>query len=346
MSSAHGSKKSLYVALAANTGIAVCKFGGALYTGSSAMLSEGVHSLVDTGNQLLLLFGMKDSSRQPDASHPFGYGLRLYFWGFVVAMMVFALGSLVAINEGIEKVRHPHDIQYAWVNYIILVIAIVLEGGSLRVALQDVAQQARKRKLSMLETIRRHRDPTVFAIVWEETAALAGLVIALIGLGASQVLSMPVIDGYTSIGIGLVLAFTSFSLARKCYSLMTGQAADPELSDRLWNILEGIKLVKEVNEIRTMHFGPDEVTMLASVDYHDEYNGKPITSRTLESITSDVSVTMREEFPGTKLRIYIEPQSNTRHLEELQEMGEEADALYTEEELAAEAAEAEGRSAA
>ena len=157
---------------------------------------------------------------------------------------------------------------------------------------------------------------------------------------------MPVIDGYTSIGIGVVLAITSFSLARKCYSLMTGQAADPELSDRLWDILEGIKLVKEVNEIRTMHFGPDEVTMLASVDYHDEYNGKPITSRTLESITSDVSETMREEFPATKLRIYIEPQSNTRHLEELEEMGEDADALYTEEELAAEAAEAEGRSAA
>lgn len=329
--SAHSSKKALFAALAANAGIAIAKFAGAAYTGSSAMLSEGVHSLVDTGNQILLLFGMKDSSRQADASHPFGYGLRLYFWGFVVAMMVFALGSLVAIHEGIEKVQEPHEIQYAWVNYVILVFAIVLEGASLRVAMREVAAQAKKRGMTMLETLRTHRDPTIFAVVFEETAALAGLVIALVGLAASQVLAMPVIDGYTSIGIGLVLAFTSFSLARKCYSLMTGQAADTVMSDRLWDILEGIKLVKEVNEVRTMHFGPREITMLASVDYEDEFNGKPVTSRVLESITSDVSDTMREEFPDAKLRIYIEPQSNSRHLEELEELEEDPDALDTDE---------------
>jgi len=329
--SAPTSKKGLFAALAANAGIAIAKFGGAAYTGSSAMMSEGIHSLVDTGNQLLLLFGMKDSSRQADASHPFGYGLRLYFWGFVVAMMVFALGSLVAISEGIEKVHSPHEINNAWVNYVILMISICLEGWSLRIALRQVVAESKKRGLTPRETLRRHRDPTVFAVVFEETAALAGLVIAMVGLALSQVLSMPVIDGYTSIGIGLVLALTSFSLARKCYSLMTGQAADQEMSDRLWDILDGIGPIKQVNEVRTMHFGPREVVALASVDFHDEVNGRPVTSRMIESITSDVSDTMREEFTETKLRIYIEAQSNTRHLEELEEIGEDADALDTDE---------------
>ena len=333
--SSHASKKGLFAALAANLAIAVAKFGGALYTGSSAMLSEGVHSLVDVGNQILLLFGIKDSSRQADASHPFGYGLRLYFWGFVVAMMVFALGSLIALHEGIEKVKSPHLITDAWVNYVILFFSILAESASLRIAMRDVVAQARKRKLTVLDTLRRHRDPATFAVVYEETAALAGLVIALVGLAASQILAMPVIDGYTSIGIGIVLAITSFGLARKCYSLMTGQAADPALSDRLWDILDGVGPIKEVNEVRTMHFGPDEITMLASVDFHDDYKGKPVTSRAIESVTSDVSDTMRDEFPDAKLRIYIEAQSNTRHLEELQGIGEDADALDTEEEQAA-----------
>lgn len=330
--SAHASKTALYAALAANAGIAAAKFCGALYTGSSAMLSEGIHSLVDTGNQCLLLFGMKDAARPADASHPFGYGLRLYFWGFVVAMAVFALGSGVAIYEGIEKVHNPGHIKYAWVNVVILLFAILLEGSSLAVAFKQVRIEAKKRGMSAFETIRRHRDPTIFAVVYEETAALAGLVVALIGITLAVWLDMPSIDGWTSIVIGVILAVTSMSLARQCYVLMTGQAADPEMSDRLWEILEGVGPVKEVNEVRTMHFGPVEVTMLASVDYHDEYNGRPVTSRILESITSDVSDTMREEFPGTKLRIYIEPQSNERHLEELDDIGEEPDALDRDDE--------------
>lgn len=325
--SAHTSRKSLFAALAANAGIAAAKFGGAAYTGSSAMMSEGIHSLVDTGNQFLLLFGMKDSSRQPDATHPFGYGLRLYFWTFVVAMMVFALGSLVAIYEGVEKVRSPHEITNAGVNYAILVVAIGLEGWSLRIALQRAAAEARQKGISVIKTLRKHRDPTVFAVVFEEVAALFGLVIAIIGLALSQALGIPEIDGYTSICIGVILALTSFTLARKCYSLMTGQAADQDMTDRLWDILDGVGPIKEVNEVRAAHFGPEEVFMLASVDFHDEVNGRVVSSRTIESITSDVSKTMREEFPGTKLRIYIEAQSNARHIEELEDMGEDVDGL-------------------
>jgi cation diffusion facilitator family transporter len=319
--SAHASKRTLLAALAANAGIAIAKFGGAAYTGSSAMVSEGIHSLVDTGNQVLLLFGMRDASRPADASHPFGYGLRLYFWGFVVAMAVFALGSGVAIYEGLEKVVHPTRIENAWVNVLILGVAILLEGSSLAVALREVRREAARRGTSMFQTIRRHRDPTIFAVIYEETAALAGLFAALIGIGLAVLLDMPVLDGWTSVAIGLILAFTAFSLAQKCYVLMTGHAADPGIEDRLRAILAGIQPIDGVNEIRTMHFGPSEVLVLVSADFADQ-----TLAGTVERIVSDVERTIRAEFPEVR-RIYIEAQSANRHLESLHQIGEHTDAL-------------------
>jgi cation diffusion facilitator family transporter len=333
--SAHGSKKALLAALAANTGIAIAKFSGAMYTGSAAMMSEGVHSLVDTGNQILLLIGMKQASRPADSRHPLGYGLSLYTYGLLVAITVFALGSLVAIHEGIAKMSEPHAIKNAWVNYVILFISIGLEGASLRVVMKQISAEARRSGRSILETVRRHRDPAVFAVAYEETAAIVGLVIALIGLAASQILDMPMIDGLTSIFIGIVLAVTSVVMGVKCAQLQSGQAADQQLSDRVWDMLSGVGPVKEVNEVRAVHFGPYQINVFASVDYHDEYRGKPVTSRVIESITSSVTRTLREEFPDNVLRVWIEPQSNDDHLEELKEIGEEPDALDTEEELAA-----------
>ena len=322
--SAHTSKHTLFAALAANAGIAIAKFGGAAYTGSSAMASEGIHSLVDTGNQVLLLFGMKDASRPADASHPFGYGLRLYFWGFVAAMAVFALGSGVAIYEGVEKVAHPRAIESAWVNVLILILAILLEGSSLTVALRQVRGEAKRRKLSVAETIRQHRDPTVFAVVYEETAALAGLFAALIGIGLTVVLDMPVLDGWTSIAIGMILAITALSLARRCYVLMTGQAADPAIEDRLRDILARVKPIEQVNEVRTMHFGPSEVLVLVSADFDND-----TLAGTVERIVSDVEDGIREEFPEVR-RVYIEAQSVDRHREALEDIGEEVDALERE----------------
>jgi len=326
--SAHSSKHTLFAALAANAGIAVAKFCGASYTGSSAMASEGIHSLVDTGNQILLLFGLKDASRPADASHPFGYGLRLYFWGFVVAMAVFALGSGVAIYEGAEKVAHPEPIESAWVNVVILIVAIVLEGSSLMVALRQVRKEAKRRNLGMMETIRQNRDPTVFAVVYEETAALAGLVAALTGIGLAVLLDMPVLDGWTSIAIGVILAVTALSLARRCYVLMTGQAADPAIENRLREILDRVKPIEQVNEVRTMHFGPSEVLVLVSADFVDD-----TLAGTVERIVSDVEDGIREEFPEVR-RVYIEAQSTARHREALEDIGEDADALDREDDEA------------
>lgn len=327
--SAHSSKHTLFAALAANAGIAVAKFCGASYTGSSAMASEGIHSLVDTGNQILLLFGLKDASRPADASHPFGYGLRLYFWGFVVAMAVFALGSGVAIYEGAEKVAYPEPIESAWVNVVILIVAIVLEGSSLMVALRQVRKEAKRRNLGMMETIRQNRDPTVFAVVYEETAALAGLVAALTGIGLAVLLDMPVLDGWTSIAIGVILAITALSLARRCYVLMTGQAADPAIENRLREILARVKPIEQINEVRTMHFGPSEVLVLVSADFVDD-----TLAGTVERIVSDVEDGIREEFPEVR-RVYIEAQSTARHREALEDIGEDADALDREDDEAA-----------
>lgn len=319
--SAHASKRTLFAALAANAGIAVAKFCGAAYTGSSAMVSEGIHSLVDTGNQVLLLFGIKDASRPADASHPFGYGLRLYFWGFVVAVAVFALGSGVAIYEGAEKVAHPHPIESIWVNVVILFVAILLEGASLVVAMREVRREAKRRGWSVLETIRRHRDPTIFAVVYEETAALAGLVTALVGISLAVALDMPALDGWTSIAIGVILALTALTLARRCYVLLTGQAAEPEIEGRLREILARVRAVEQVNEVRTMHFGPSEVLVLVSADFADE-----TLAGTVERIVSDVEDGLKEEFPEVR-RVYIEAQSSDRHNEALEEIGESAAAL-------------------
>ncbi len=315
------SKRTLHAALAANAGIAIAKFCGAAYTGSSAMASEGIHSLVDTGNQVLLLFGIKDASRPPDASHPFGYGLRLYFWGFVVAVAVFALGSSVAIYEGVAKIADPAPIASVWVNVVILAVAIVLEGSSLTVALREVRREAARLGIGMLDAIRRNRDPTIFAVIYEEVAALAGLVVALAGITLAVLLDVPVLDGWTSIAIGLILAFTALSLARRCYVLMTGQAADPAIEDRLREILARVKSVEQVNEVRTMHFGPAEVLVLVSADFVDD-----TLAGTVERIVSDVEDGIREEFPEVR-RVYIEAQSTRRHLEALGEIGEEIDAL-------------------
>lgn len=319
--SAHGSKKALFAALGANLVIAVAKFAGAAVTGSSAMLSEGVHSVVDTGNQVLLLHGMRDAAKPADRDHPLGYGLRIYFWGFVVAVSVFAMGSLVAIYEGVEKIREPHPIEHAWINALILMVSMGLEGWSLSIAIRDVRAYAREHGMGMMQAIRTHRDPTVFAVIYEETAALAGLGTALIGICLALLLDMPVLDGWTSVAIGLILAFTSITLAGQCRRLMTGSSADPEIEQWVRDILGRVKCVDGINEVRTLQLGPNDVVVLVSVDFDDD-----TPAGSIEKIVSDVGAGITKRFPLVR-RVYIEPQSVEQHEEDLQEIGESPSAL-------------------
>jgi len=223
----HSNKKVIYAALAGNSAIAVMKAAGATYTGSSAMLSEAVHSMVDTGNQALLLYGIRRSARPADERHPFGYGREIYFWAFVVAILVFAVGAGVSLYEGIHKVQHPEPIRNAFVSYAILSFAMIFEGGAWLIAYR--AFNSTRGKRSLLDAVRASKDPSIFTVLLEDSAAMIGLAIAFSGIALGQALDMPVLDGVASILIGLILAGAATLLAQETKALLIGESADPEV---------------------------------------------------------------------------------------------------------------------
>ena len=211
MSEGGHNNRTLWIAFGANRGIAVSKFAAAAFTGSSAMLTEGVHSVVDSSNQLLLLWGRHASRRPPDRMHPFGYGRELYFWSFVVAVMVFAVGAGVSIYEGILHIQHPEPAVDPLVAYIVLIIAFLLEGGSTLEAFKDF--KAAKGKLGWIEAVKRSKDPPGFIVLLENGAAMAGIIVAGIGLALSQYTGNPFFDGAASVVIGVILGVTAWILA-------------------------------------------------------------------------------------------------------------------------------------
>ena len=202
-----GSRKVIFVALAGNALIAITKFVAASYTGSSAMLSEAIHSLVDTGNQGLLLYGIKRAARPADKFHPFGYGIELYFWAFVVAILIFGIGAGASIYEGINKLHSPHPVTSPQTNYIVLSLALVFEAGTWWVALQELRKG--KGKQGYFETVQLSKDPTVFTVLFEDTAAMLGLIVAFFGILLGQLLDLPVLGRVASLVIGGILAVTA-----------------------------------------------------------------------------------------------------------------------------------------
>src|SRR5690349_7686905 len=198
---------TIYAALAGNAAVAATKFAAAWWTGSAAMLSEAIHSVVDTGNQLLLLYGLRRAARPTTPEHPFGHGLELYFWTFVVAILIFGVGAGVSVIEGVEKIQHPHPVEDVIVNYVVLGLSLLFEGATWWVAFRAFRQEARRGGL--LAAVQRSKDPTVFTVLLEDSAAVAGLFIALVCLLIAQALDMPVLDGVASVLIGLLLAGTA-----------------------------------------------------------------------------------------------------------------------------------------
>ncbi|VWX51699.1 cation diffusion facilitator family transporter [Novosphingobium sp. 9U] len=257
----------LYGALAANLGIAIAKFIAAGISGSSSMATEGVHSLVDSGNQVLLLYGQKRAARPPDASHPFGYGRELYFWAFVVAILIFAVGAGVSIYEGIVHIQDPHPIEDPTISYIVLAIAFVLEGSSWTIAVKEF--RAHVGNKTWWQAIHRSKDPPGFIVLFEDSAALIGLAIAALGVWASIHFADPRIDGAASILIGAVLAGVAVLLAREAKGLIIGEAADPVLIERLRAVLDGHPQIESVNHVRTVHTGPESVFVAVSADFQD-----------------------------------------------------------------------------
>jgi len=305
-SMAHSASKSVvYAALAGNLLIAVIKFGAAFFTGSSAMLSEAIHSLVDTGNQVLLLFGLKQSARPATPAHPFGYGLQLYFWTFVVAILIFGLGAGVSIYQGIDKIREPQQVEHVTVNYVIIGLAILFEGYVWILALKAFAKV--KGRMGWIKAIRFSKDPSLFTVLFEDTAALLGLLVALIGISLSEVLNMPVLDGVASLIIGLILAVTAAFLAYECQSLLTGEGASSHVREGIRQIASSQFGVNHTNEILTMHFGPHDVLVALSLDFED---GLPAAK--VEEAVSKIERRIKEAYPEVT-RVFVEAQSFEAH---------------------------------
>jgi len=310
---ASGSKKVIYAALAGNALIAVTKFFAATITGSSAMFSEGIHSAVDTGNQGLLLLGMHRSKRPADAKHPFGYASEIYFWAFVVAILIFAVGAGVSIYEGVQKVLNPHEIDDPMINYIVLALAMVFEGAAWWIAFKEFA--TRKGKNSLFRAVQDSKDPTVFTVLFEDTAAMLGLVVAFVGIYLSQSLGLPWLDGATSIIIGIILAGTAMLLAYETMGLLIGEAADPEVVSAIEGLVADIACVTHMNEIRTLHRGPDDILLALSLDFDDNMKVGEV-----EDAIYALELKIKERFPVVR-RLFIEVQKAEHHRLEISRAG-------------------------
>lgn len=299
------SKNVIFAALAGNLAIAVTKLGAAIFTGSAAMMSEAIHSAVDTGNQIILLIGLKRAARPATESHPFGHGLQLYFFTFVVAVLIFGVGAVISILHGVERIQNPEPIENAWVNYLILGLSILFEGASWAVAFKAFNKERAGRPF--FGVIRSSKDPTVFTVLFEDTAALAGLVVALAGVVASHVFNLPLLDGVASVIIGLILAVTAGFLAFESQSLLTGEAADPETREGIRAIAEAEAGVEGLNDCRTMHFGPNEILVALSLDFRND-----LTAGSVEDTVARLEQKIRAAYPQAG-RIYVEAQSFASH---------------------------------
>lgn len=261
-----GSLKVIYAAIAANLGIAVSKFIVAGITGSAAMLAEGIHSAVDTGNELLLLIGERNSAKPADAKHPFGYGKELYFWALIVALSVFSLGGGLSIYHGIEALRHPEPLQDPTWSYVVLAVSALFEGYSWNVS-RKALNKVRKPGASLWQTVHASKDASVFTVFIEDSAALIGLVIAALGIALGQAFNNPYFDPAASVLIGLLLVGAAFTLARETGGLLVGESIGPDATRKVREVFEKDPSILNVSGLQTMQLGPDEVLLTAAVQF-------------------------------------------------------------------------------
>jgi cation diffusion facilitator family transporter len=299
VSSPTASTRTLVIALLANLGIAASKFVAAAITGSSAMLTEGVHSVVDSTNQLLLMWGRRQARKPPDKYHPLGYGREIYFWSFVVAVLVFALGAGVSIYEGIIHIAHPEEAVSPIVAYAVLLVAFLLEGWSTLEAFKEFKEA--KGRLGWWEAIRRSKDPPAFIVLLENGAAMAGIVAAAIGLFLAQLTNNPFYDGAASIVIGIILGVTALLLAYESKGLLIGEAADPDLVRELRQLACSKSGVVGVGHVLTVHSSPDQITAMINVDFRDT-----ISAGDVERIVRELERETHKRWPQVR-RLFIRP---------------------------------------
>ena len=302
---AGSSKKAIYAALVGNSLIAVTKFGAAAYTGSSAMLSEGIHSLVDTGNQVLLLFGLKQSAKPASPDFPFGHGKEVYFWCFIVAMLIFALGGTASIYQGAQHLGSVEPISNIFINYIVLGLALVFEFAALYVAVKEFNKS--RGEQSVLAAVKEGKDPTLFVVVFEDTAATLGLLIAMLGLVLYQLTGNPTFDAMASIAIGVVLILTAIWLAWESKNLLIGESASPEVRAQIADIMAADPRTVATNEIATLHMGPDFIVVTISADFEDA-----MSAGDLESAVTELNQAIKTLDARIK-RVFIEAERHGNH---------------------------------
>jgi cation diffusion facilitator family transporter len=298
---AGGSTRTILIALAANVGIAAAKFVAAGLTGSSAMLTEGVHSFVDSSNQLLLLYGRHRSGKPADSAHPFGYGRELYFWSFIVAILVFSLGAGVSVYEGVLHILHPEPASSPVIAFTVLALAFALEGWSTLAALADFN---RNRRGSIWQEVRATKDAVTLVVLLENTGALIGLVIAAAGLGLALLTGNPFWDGFASVLIGLVLGALAVVLLYEAKGLLIGESADPEVVAAIRATAAAHAGIVRVHEVLTLHSAPTMVTTIISADFEDT-----MTARDVERIVLAIEREVSERFPVVT-RVYVRPRDS------------------------------------
>ena len=295
------STKVIYAAIAANLAIAAIKFTAAAFTGSSAMVSEGIHSIVDTGNGGLLLFGMRRSRKPADADHPFGYGKELYFWTLIVAIVIFAVGGGISAYEGLLHLLHPLPMKDPIWNYVVLGFAIVFESYSFVVAFK--AFKGIKGKQSLWQSIRTSKDPTTYTVLFEDAAALLGLLTAFIGVVLADLLKNPYFDGAASIIIGMILAFVAVVLAYESKGLLVGEAVDPITLKNIRRLAEADPCVEGVKRALTMHFGPDDILLAMDLRFRND-----LSAADLEESVHRLENAIRKEHQNIR-HIFVESDS-------------------------------------
>jgi len=295
---ASGSKKVIYAALVGNFLIAITKFIAASITSSSAMLSEGIHSMVDTGNQVLLLYGLRRANMPADEQFPFGHGKEVYFWSFIVAILIFAVGAGVSLYEGIEHMLHPAHIGDPTINYIVLGLAMIFEGAAWFFAWK--AFKRAKGKLDYVTAVKRSKDPTLFVVLFEDSAAMLGLAVAFLGVFLTQVTHNALFDGLASVIIGLILGGTAIWLAIETKGLLIGEAADPDVVQGIHNMAKAYPDILYVNEVLTMHMGPEFILVNLSANFADANSADDI-----EDTISRLDQQIKSEFPHVK-RVFVE----------------------------------------
>lgn len=296
----NNNQKSIYSALAANLLIALTKFVAGSFTNSSSMISEGIHSTVDTANQLLILYGIKRSKKAPDQSHPFGYGKELYFWSFVVSILIFGLGGALSIYQGVAHIMEPEIMKDPFWNYIVLFLSLIFEGTSFIIAIKAFNQT--RNGMGWWAAIVKSKDPSSFLVVFEDGAAVAGLIIVMILMWFSHSMQIPELDGLASVIVGLLLVFVSFILARESRSLLMGEGIASETRDKITRLAEKDAAVVKVKNILSTYQSPEEVILMLIIDLEEHLDTEEITEA-IQRIRTDI----KNEFKFVRF-VIIQPE--------------------------------------